>query len=78
MGNVFEDLCESSDGPIPGIDQAVIVRVDNVFQYLARQSQGFLEVMAESPILIPSHPVMWFEYGAEDRFEGGYRETGEK
>jgi hypothetical protein len=65
MNDLFSDLNLSEEARALGINQAIVVKVDNVHQYLVRRAQGFVSVMAESPILVPAHQVMWFEFSLE-------------
>ncbi len=41
---------------------AVVIQVNNAFEYLSEKVMGFNEVTENAPIITPTHPVSWMEY----------------
>jgi len=41
---------------------AVVIQVNNAYEYLSEKRMGVADVTENSPIIIPTHPVIWMEY----------------
>ncbi|MBU0973883.1 MAG: hypothetical protein KKC20_24810 [Proteobacteria bacterium] len=41
---------------------AVVIQVNNAFEYLSEKGMGLVDVTENAPIITPSHPVIWMEY----------------
>ncbi|MCX6054363.1 MAG: hypothetical protein NTZ74_05495 [Chloroflexi bacterium] len=41
---------------------AVVIQLNNTYEYLSEKFMGFVDVTENAPITIPTHSVIWMEY----------------